>query len=94
MWTNFQEIVMSEARVAYNWAIKNGIAKEQARVVLPEGMTISKMYMAGSMRSWVHYCQLRTEEGTQKEHRIIAEECAEALQPVFKNMFDIILDEK
>jgi thymidylate synthase (FAD) len=90
VWDNFQEIVMMEAKSAYNWAIANGIAKEQARVVLPEGLTTSKMYMAGSMRSWVHYCQLRAEEGTQKEHRIIAQECAAALQPVFKNMFDLI----
>lgn len=90
IWNNFQEIVMSEAKVAYNWAIKNGIAKEQARVVLPEGLTVSKMYMAGSMRSWVHYCQLRTEEGTQKEHRIIAQECMDALQPIFKGMFDLL----
>jgi thymidylate synthase (FAD) len=90
VWNNFQEIVMSEAKVAYNWAIKNGIAKEQARVVLPEGLTVSKMYMAGSMRSWIHYCQLRTEEGTQKEHRIIAQECMDALQPVFKGMFDLL----
>lgn len=94
MWNNFQEIVMSEARVAYNWAIKNGIAKEQARVVLPEGMTASRMYMAGSMRSWVHYCQLRTEEGTQKEHRIIAQECMDALQPVFNGIFDILKEDK
>lgn len=90
VWNNFQEIVMNEAKVAYNWAIKNGIAKEQARVVLPEGLTVSKMYMAGSMRSWIHYCQLRTEEGTQKEHRIIAQECMDALQPVFKGMFDLL----
>lgn len=90
VWNNFQEIVMSEAKVAYNWAINNGIAKEQARVVLPEGLTVSKMYMAGNMRSWVHYCQLRTEEGTQKEHRIIAQECVDALQPIFKGMFDLL----
>lgn len=88
IWLNFQEIVMSEARLAYNWAIKNGIAKEQARVVLPEGLTQSRMYMAGSLRSWIHYCELRTEEGTQKEHRIIAQECVEALQPVFQIMLD------
>lgn len=90
VWLNFQEIVMAEAKLAYNWAINNGIAKEQARVVLPEGLTTSKMYMAGSMRSWVHYCTLRTEEGTQKEHRIIAQECVEALQPVFKCMYDLV----
>lgn len=91
IWNNFQEIVMSEAKVAYNWAIKNGIAKEQARVVLPEGLTVSKMYMAGSIRSWVHYCQLRTEEGTQKEHRIIAQECVTALHPIF-SMIDNLLE--
>ena len=60
---------------AYEWAIKNGIAKEQARAVLPEGNTESVMIMSGSLRSWVHYCQLRMSKETQKEHRIVAERC-------------------
>lgn len=60
------------AKEAYTWAIDNGIAKEQARAVLPEGLTVSRLYMAGTLRSWIHYCQLRSENGTQKEHMIIA----------------------
>jgi thymidylate synthase (FAD) len=59
----------------YRWALDNGIAKEQARAVLPEGLTVSRLYMAGSLRSWVHYCQLRMGNGTQKEHMEIAAEC-------------------
>ena len=62
--------------MAYTWADDRGIAKEQARAVLPEGLTISKMYMNGTLRSWVHYIELRTEAGTQKEHREIAKQCA------------------
>lgn len=89
-WNNFQEIVMSEAKVAYNWAIRNGIAKEQARAVLPEGMTQSRMYMSGTLRSWVHYCQLRMANGTQKEHMEIAEQCAHALVPVFHTLKNLI----
>jgi thymidylate synthase (FAD) len=89
-WNNFQEIVMSEARVAYNWAIRNGIAKEQARAVLPEGMTQSRMYMSGTLRSWVHYCQLRTANGTQKEHMEIAQECVGALEPIFPLIKELV----
>jgi thymidylate synthase (FAD) len=70
-----QDDVQNTAILAYNWAIKNGIAKEQARAVLPEGMTESTIIMAGSLRSWVHYCQLRMDKATQKEHRIVAEQC-------------------
>jgi len=74
------------AAEAYNWAIKNGIAKEQARVVLPEGLTISQLYMSGTLRSWIHYIQLRTEEGTQKEHREIAQKCAGIIQTEFPSI--------
>ena len=74
------------AAEAYNWAIKNGIAKEQARVVLPEGLTISQLYMSGTLRSWIHYIQLRTEEGTQKEHREIAVKCAEIIKTEFPSI--------
>jgi thymidylate synthase (FAD) len=74
-WNIRQARVTSEAQYAYNWAIENGIAKEQARAVLPEGNTESVMIMSGSLRSWVHYCQLRMDKATQKEHRIIAEQC-------------------
>ena len=68
---------------AYNWAIENGIAKEQARVVLPEGLTKTRLYMNGTIRSWVHYIQLRGANGTQKEHMDIAHECAKVIADVF-----------
>jgi len=74
-WNIRQARVTSEAKYAYEWAIENGIAKEQARVVLPEGNTESVMIVTGTLRSWVHYCQLRMDKATQKEHRIIAEQC-------------------
>jgi thymidylate synthase (FAD) len=74
-WNIRQARVISEAEYAYNWAIENGIAKEQARAVLPEGNTESVMIVTGTLRSWVHYCQLRMDKATQKEHRIIAEQC-------------------
>ena len=71
-WNEMQMYVRASAENAYIWAIENGIAKEQARAVLPEGLTNSRMYMTGSLRSWIHYCQLRASNGTQKEHREIA----------------------
>lgn len=71
-WSGYQFRVAEEAIAAYKWAIDNGIAKEQARAVLPEGMTGSRMYMTGNLRSWIHYCQLRGANGTQKEHQEIA----------------------
>ena len=74
-WSMRQIAATDAALDAYNWAIYNGIAKEQARAVLPEGNTESVMIMSGSLRSWVHYCQLRMDKATQKEHRIIAEQC-------------------
>ncbi len=74
-WDELQSIVYDEAFAAYHWAIDNGIAKEVARAVLPEGLTMSRMYMSGTLRSWLHYCQLRRGSGTQKEHMAIAEEC-------------------
>ena len=78
-WNIRQARAISEAQYAYEWAIENGIAKEQARAVLPEGNTESTMIMSGSLRSWVHYCQLRMDKATQKEHRIIAEQCWEII---------------
>jgi thymidylate synthase (FAD) len=75
MWGIHQKAVTNAARMAYEWAIENGIAKEQARAVLPEGNTISRLYMAGSVRSWIHYCKLRMGPETQKEHREVAEAC-------------------
>jgi thymidylate synthase (FAD) len=74
-WESWQRHVSKEAQLAYRWAIANGIAKEVARAVLPEGLTMSRMYMSGTLRSWLHYCQLRRGNGTQKEHMAIAEEC-------------------
>ena len=74
-WNLMQQTLINNAEHAYNWAIDNGIAKEQARVVLPEGNTQSRMYMNGTLRSWIHYCELRRSNGTQKEHMEIADEC-------------------
>jgi thymidylate synthase (FAD) len=74
-WNLMQQTLINNAKHAYEWAIDNGIAKEQARVVLPEGNTQSKLYMNGTLRSWIHYCELRRSNGTQKEHMEIAEEC-------------------
>lgn len=78
-WAMRQVTATDAALDAYEWAIENGIAKEQARAVLPEGNTESTMIMSGSLRSWVHYCQLRMDKATQKEHRIIAEQCWEII---------------
>lgn len=74
-WRVVQQQAINAADFAYKWAKDRGIAKEQARAVLPEGCTKSTMIMAGTLRSWIHYCQLRRSNGTQKEHRLIAEEC-------------------
>jgi thymidylate synthase (FAD) len=82
-WEERQKRVIEEAKNAYEWAIQNGIAKEQARAVLPEGITVSRMYMNGTLRSWVHYISLRSANGTQKEHQEIALACADALEPIF-----------
>ena len=83
MWIEKQEHLINEAREAYNWAIENGIAKEQARAVLPEGNTVSRMYMNGTLRSWIHYIELRSGNGTQKEHMEIAVACAEVITKIF-----------
>ena len=82
-WERQQEIVIDAAKEAYEWAIKNGIAKEQARAVLPEGNTVSRMYMNGTLRSWVHYIELRSANGTQKEHMEIAKACAVEIAKIF-----------
>ena len=82
-WMQQQETVSEVANKAYHWALENGIAKEQARAVLPEGMTVSRMYMNGTLRSWIHYIQLRSSNGTQKEHRDVALACADAINPIF-----------
>ena len=82
-WEERQKRVIEESRNAYEWALINGIAKEQARAVLPEGMTGSRLYMNGTLRSWVHYIQLRSANGTQKEHQDVALACADVIEPIF-----------
>jgi thymidylate synthase (FAD) len=82
-WDVRQRNLIDEVRRLYTWAINNGIAKEQARAVLPEGLTMSRMYMSGTLRSWIHYIQLRSANGTQKEHMEIAKECARVIAEVF-----------
>ena len=82
-WRIQQDKVVMAADKAYQWAIKNGIAKEQARVVLPEGLTKTRLYMNGTLRSWVHYIELRGANGTQKEHMEIAHACAKVIATIF-----------
>ena len=82
-WIAHQQAVIGRAKLAYNWAIENGIAKEQARAVLPEGNTKSRLYMQGSIRSWIHFIELRSGNGTQKEHIEVAKACAEAITKIF-----------
>lgn len=82
-WENLQKQVIETSRSAYIWAIQHGIAKEQARSVLPEGNTISRLYMNGTLRSWIHYIELRSANGTQKEHIDVALKCAEVIATVF-----------
>lgn len=91
-WEEEQARVQLETRKAYQWAIDNGIAKEQARAVLPEGNMGSRLYMNGTLRSWVHYIDLRSGNGTQKEHMEIARECADALAPVFPMIKEFVHD--
>ena len=85
-WAMKQVAATDAALAAYYWAIDNGIAKEQARAVLPEGNTESTIIMAGSLRSWVHYCQLRMDKATQKEHRIVAEQCWDIISHHFPDV--------
>ena len=89
-WKAKQELIIHESKMAYDWAIGNGIAKEQARAVLPEGLTMSRMYMNGTLRSWVHYIELRAGNGTQKEHMDIAKDCAFEIAKVFRLLNEVI----
>ena len=82
-WVEMQNRVIRESQLAYNWALDNGIAKEQARAVLPEGLTESTMYVNGTIRSWIHYIELRSENGTQKEHMEIAKEVGRVISKIF-----------
>jgi thymidylate synthase (FAD) len=84
-----QTEIIRQAKKVYEWAIYNGIAKEQARAVLPEGNTVSRLYMNGTLRSWVHYIDLRSANGTQKEHQDIAIACAREIAKIFPLMTDI-----
>jgi thymidylate synthase (FAD) len=82
-WDERQQALAEQAKETYQWALEQGIAKEQARAVLPEGMTPSTLYMNGTLRSWIHYIQVRSEKATQKEHRALAVAAAEAIAPLF-----------
>jgi thymidylate synthase (FAD) len=85
-WTDVQDQVIAATKKAYDWAIENGIAKEQARKVLPEGLTKTRLYMNGTIRSWIHYIDLRGANGTQLEHMHIAHACAEVIAKIFPNI--------
>ena len=85
-WTEMQDKVIDACREAYEWAIENDIAKEQARKILPEGLTKTRLYMNGTIRSWIHYIELRGANGTQLEHMQIAHACADAIAKIFPNI--------
>jgi len=89
-WEYEQQCVITRTKEAYQWAIDHGIAKEQARKVLPEGLTASRMYMNGTLRSWVHFIELRSGNGTQKEHQLIAVECAKVIAKIFPMIEDMV----
>ena len=89
-WKIKQINLIAQVNETYNWAINNGIAKEQARAVLPEGITLSRLYMNGTLRSWVHYIHLRSANGTQKEHQDVAIACAKAIEPVFPMIMEFV----
>ena len=92
-WVSQQQVVIEATKSAYEWAIENGIAKEQARKVLPEGLTMSRLYVNGTLRSWIHYIELRSDNGTQKEHRKLAIECAKAIATIFPMANDFYTSE-
>ena len=90
MWNSKQGEVIRAAKDAYNWAIENGIAKEQARAVLPEGNTVSRLYVNGTIRSWIHYIELRSANGTQKEHMDVAVAVADAISKIYPDVTKFI----
>lgn len=94
MWRIKQSNVMSAAHEAYTWALENGIAKEQARAVLPEGLTPTRMYMSGTLRSWIHYCELRCENGTQLEHMQVADAAMLVIEKNFPNVAKALYNER
>lgn len=87
-WFKAQQRVRDDAELVYNMALAKGVAKEQARKLLPEGMTMSKMYMNGTLRSWLHYVEIRCDKATQKEHREVAEKCRDELTKLFPNVME------
>jgi thymidylate synthase (FAD) len=89
-WYRAQQRVIYAARREYEWAIKNGIAKEQARAVLPEGLIQSRIYMNGTLRSWIHFIELRSANGTQLEHQEVARACAQAITAIFPMAADLV----
>jgi len=89
-WERAQKRVLFSVKQEYSWAIKNGIAKEQARAVLPEGLTVSRMYMNGTLRSWIHFIELRSGNGTQREHQEIAVACAKVISEIFPMASDLV----
>jgi thymidylate synthase (FAD) len=91
-WERAQKRVLFAVEQEYKWAIKNGIAKEQARAVLPEGLTVSRMYMNGTLRSWIHFIELRSDNGTQKEHQQIAMACANVISSIFPMAHDLVAE--
>ncbi len=93
LWEEKQQAVIRAAREAYTWAVTNGLAKEQARSVLPEGNIESKLYMNGTLRSWVHFIELRSGNGTQKEHQLVALACAKAIAAIFPMTESLVSNE-
>ena len=93
-WERAQKRVLYAVEKEYQWAIDNGIAKEQARAVLPEGLTVSRMYMNGTLRSWIHFIELRSGNGTQKEHQQIALACAAVISSIFPIVSTLEIDRK
>jgi len=93
LWEEKQQAVIRAAREAYTWAVTNGIAKEQARAVIPEGNIESKLYMNGTLRSWIHFIELRSGNGTQKEHQLVALACAKAISAIFPMTDSLIAKE-
>ena len=89
-WRKKQEFVIAAAKDAYTWAIENGIAKEQARAVLPEGLTESRLYMNGTLRSWIHFIELRSANGTQREHQLVAQACAAVIAKIFPMAAELV----
>jgi thymidylate synthase (FAD) len=92
-WENLQKKLIDQVRETYAWAIDKGIAKEQARAILPEGNTVSRLYMNGTLRSWVHFIELRSGNGTQKEHMEVARACAQVISEIFPMVTEYVQPE-